>query len=126
MRAHRIFLTAATVFALAAIGVAAESAFHFALSRSAPAADATVPAPVEVRLWFTEPPEAGSVGIRLVNQAGEAVATNAAAADPELATSYLVKPSATLQAGPYTVSWRGIGDDGHAVTGTFVFTVAAQ
>ena len=32
----------------------------------------------------------------------------------------------TLTPATYTVSWRGIGDDGHVVRDTFEFTVAAQ
>lgn len=126
MRGKRVFLTAALVFGLAAAGVAAESALHFALRQSAPAADATVAPPEEVRLWFTEAPEANSVSIRLVNAAGAQVPTSDAATDPESAAVYFVKPTARLAEGRYTVAWRGIGDDGHPATGNFGFTVAAQ
>ena len=31
-----------------------------------------------------------------------------------------------LTAGTYTVSWRGIGDDGHVARGDFEFAIAAQ
>jgi hypothetical protein len=126
MRGKRVFLTAALVFALGAAGVAAQSAFHFALSRSAPAADATVAPPEEVRLWFTEAPEASSVTIRVVDASGAQVPTGEVATDPQSAAVYFVKPSTRLAAGRYTVSWRGIGDDGHPATGNFGFTVAAQ
>ena len=54
---------------LLAVGATSVDALHFALSRSAPAADATVAAPAEVRLWFTEAAAENSVGIRLVNAA---------------------------------------------------------
>lgn len=127
MKATRTFLTAALVFALGAAGAAAAtSAFHFALSKSAPVADATVPAPEEVRLWFTEAPGDNSVRIRLVDAAGAAVATTEVAADPENAAVYFVRPTSRLAAGRYTVSWRGIGDDGHPVNGDFGFSVSAQ
>ena len=126
MRAKRVFLTAAAVCALGAGGVAAQSAFHFALRQSAPAADATVAPPEEIRLWFTEAPEANTVTIHLVNAAGAEVATSDAATDPESAAVYFVKPTARISSGRYTVSWRGIGDDGHPATGNFGFTVAAQ
>ena len=126
MRGKRVFLTAAAVCALGAAGVAAESAFHFALKQSVPAADATVAPPEEVRLWFTEAPEANSVTIHVVSASGTHVATTDAATDPESTAVYFVKPTARLAAGRYTVSWRGIGDDGHPATGDFGFTVAAQ
>jgi len=126
MRTSKILLTAALVFGIGAAGAAASSAFHFALRSSVPAADATVSAPAEVRLIFTEAPGDNSVGIRLISPAGAAVATTQPAVDPENATQYFVKPNAALAAGRYTVSWRGIGDDGHAVNGEFGFTVSAQ
>jgi len=126
MKGKRVFLTAALVFVLGAAGVAAQSAFHFALRQSAPAADATVAPPEEIRLWFTEAPESNTVSIHVVNAAGAQVATGDVATDPESAAVYFVKPTARLAAGRYTVSWRGIGDDGHPATGNFGFTVAAQ
>ena len=126
MRSKRVFLTAALVFALGAVGVAAQSAFHFELNRSAPAADATVAPPAEVRLWFSEAPEANSVTIHVMNAAGDHVATSDAATDPESTAIYFVKPTSPLAAGKYTVMWRGLGDDGHPATGNFGFTVTAE
>jgi methionine-rich copper-binding protein CopC len=126
MRGKTIFLTAALVFAVGAAGAAAANVFHFALSRSAPAADATVSAAEEVRLWFTQEPQANSVGIRVVDASGDAVETTDPAADPDNAAVVYVKPSAPLTSGRYTVSWRGIGEDGHVVRGDFGFSVSAQ
>ena len=118
-------LAAAFLLASGAVGLQA-AAFHFALARSAPAADATVATPGEVRLWFTEAPEGNTVGIRLINASGEAVATTAVEKAPDEAAVFFVRPSAPLRAGRYTVSWRGVGDDGHAVTGDFGFSVTSQ
>lgn len=126
MKGKTTLLMAALVFALGATGAAAANVFHFALSRSAPAADTTVEAPEEVRLWFTQAPQENSVGIRLIDANGEAVATSDPAADSENAMVVFVKPDARLGAGRYTVSWRGIGDDGHVVRGEFGFSVAAE
>lgn len=126
MKGRTILLAAALLLAGATAGLAAAEVFHFALTRSAPAADAVVTAPEEVRLWFTEAPEDNTVGIRLINPAGAAVPTSEVAADPESAAVFFVKPAAPLPAGRYTVSWRGIGDDGHPVTGDFAFSVTAQ
>ena len=33
-------------------------------------------------------------------------------------------PLQSMGAGPYQIEWRGLGDDGHAMNGTFSFTVA--
>lgn len=125
MKGKRLFFVAALVFAVGAAGAAAD-AFHFALSRSAPAADATVASADEVRLWFTEAPEDNSIGIRLIDADGEAVATTEPSADPENGAVFFVKPESALSAGRYTVSWRGIGDDGHVVRGDFGFSVSAE
>ena len=126
MKGKTILLAAGLLFAFGTAGLTAAEFFHFALTRSAPAADAAVVAPEEVRLWFTQAPEGNTVGIRLIDRAGEAVATTAVAADPENVAVFFVKPVAPLSAGPYTVSWRGVGDDGHPVTGAFAFSVTAQ
>jgi len=126
MNAKKTLLTAGLVFALGATGATAANVFHFALSRSAPAADATVGTPDEVRLWFTQAPQDGSVGIRLVNAAGDAVATTEPTVDTESGSVFFVKPNAPLAAGGYTVSWRGVGDDGHTVRGEFGFSVRAE
>ena len=111
---------------LLAVGATSVDALHFALSRSAPAADATVAAPAEVRLWFTEAAAENSVGIRLVNAAGAVVETGGTAQAADNAPVYSVAVGHTLAAGRYTVAWRGIGDDGHVVQGDFAFTVSAQ
>jgi copper resistance protein C len=127
MRARALILAAGLLTALGATASdAAERAFHFALSRSVPEADATVPSPSEVRLWFTQVAQPGSVAIRLVNPAGGAVPTSEPAPNADDGRVYHVGVSQTLAAGAYTVSWRGIGDDGHVVRGDFSFTVSAE
>jgi methionine-rich copper-binding protein CopC len=111
---------------LLALGAAAADVLHFGLSRSVPAADTTVTTPAEVRLWFTQVAKEGSVGIRVVNAAGNAMETAAPAPDEADGRVYAVAISRPLAAGRYTVAWRGIGDDGHVVTGDFGFTVGAE
>ena len=100
--------------------------FHFALSKSSPAADSAVPSPNEVRLWFTQAPQQNSVAVRLVNPAGELVDTSDPSLDQADQKVVSVNVDGALGAGGYTVSWRGIGDDGHVVRGEFGFTVNAQ
>jgi methionine-rich copper-binding protein CopC len=122
MKAKNLILAAGVLLALGAKA----TDFHFALSRSVPAADTTVASPSEVRLWFTEAAQENSVGIRLVDAAGTAVETPPATRDEADAKIYALAVPRPLPAGRYTVSWRGVGDDGHVVQGTFGFTVSAE
>lgn len=122
MRSKLCFVAAG---ALLTLGAASTNLVHFALSRSVPAADATVTSPAEVRLWFTEAAEAGTVGIRVVDPAGAAVETADVVQDRADTKIYSVAVGRRLSAGRYTVSWRGVGDDGHTVQGNYAFTVSA-
>lgn len=95
---------------------------HFALSGSEPAAEATVPPPGELRLWFTQAPQDNSVSVRLM--AGDAVAeTGRAIPDSEDDKVYRVAVGRTLEEGGYTIVWRGMSADGHVVRGEIPFTV---
>lgn len=126
MRAKALILAAGLLSFVAATATATEATFHFALSRSVPAADATVPSPSEVRLWFTQVAQPGSVAIRLINAGGDAVQAGDPAPDEDDGRVYHVDVTGKLPAGAYTVSWRGIGDDGHVVRGDFRFSVSAE
>jgi methionine-rich copper-binding protein CopC len=99
---------------------------HFALSRSSPEAGATVTSPSEVRLWFTEEPQDGTVQIRLVEAEDAGVHVMDVAQDGDDRTSFYIEMHGMLPPATYTVSWRGMGDDGHVVRDTFEFTVTAQ
>ncbi len=103
-----------------------DPAIHFALSKSAPAADSTVSDPSEVRLWFTESPEEGTASIRLLNSDGDPVHTSEIVPDAEDSSILSVALHGSLDAGEYTVAWRAMGGDGHIVRGTFAFSVGAQ
>lgn len=108
---------------LLAIGATTADVLHFALSRSEPEADAIVPSAPQVRLWFTEAAQENSVGVRLLTADSTVVETAPAARDRNDAKIYTVAVPTPLAGGRYTVAWRGIGADGHVVTGSFVFTV---
>lgn len=99
---------------------------HFGLARSVPSDKATVHQVSLVTLWFTEAPAEGSVSIRLLDGDGKAVAASDAARDPEDAKAFSIRPGSAPAPGSYTVSWRGMGADGHVVRGQLVFTVAAH
>lgn len=102
------------------------TARHFALSKSSPEAGATVSAPSEIRLWFTQEPQDGTTSIRLVEADDAGVHVMDAEQDAEDPTVFYAMVHGSLPAGTYTVSWRGMGQDGHVVRDTFEFTVSAQ
>ena len=97
---------------------------HLQLDRSAPEADATVPAPSEIRLWFSQAPQAAGTSLRLIRD-GEPLEIGELKADPEDATVYAVALESPLAPGAYTVAWRAMAADGHVVRGEFPFTVQA-
>ncbi len=100
---------------------------HLALESSIPAADATVGTRLdEIRLFFTEAPRIDGTTIRIADAANDLVASTAAAADGEDPTQVFIRPAASLRPGAYTVHWRAIAQDGHAVNGDFGFQVTTE
>lgn len=98
---------------------------HFALSRSAPEAGASIESPSEIRLWFSEEPEEGTTQIRLVEAEDAGVHVADIVQDAEDGRSFFVELHGTLAPGTYNVSWRGMGADGHVVRDAYEFTVVA-
>lgn len=121
-----ILTLALVTMALASAPAPDVVARHFGLARSEPAKDATVSSTSEVRLWFTQVPQEGSVSVRLVDASGAALETGELASDAEDAKVVYLPLHHPLSAGRYTVAWRGIGDDGHVVRGEFGFSVTAD
>ena len=116
------------VFAAIALAstMAAASLLHFDLAKSSPIDEATVHMVPEVTLWFTEAPSDGSVSIRLIDSAGEPIEGLTAAVDEEDGRIFHLPTPDGLAPGAYTVTWRGMGGDGHVVRGDFGFTVASH
>lgn len=104
----------------------AEAAFHFGLSRSQPEAGASVAAPTEVKLWFTEEPQEGTVSIRLLEAADAGVHVMDPVEDPDDPRAFSVALHGSIPEGTYTVSWRGMAADGHVVRDSFEFTVVSR
>jgi len=124
---RRAATSVAIVTCLAAVAPErADSALHFALARSAPSAGASIEAPAEVRLWFTQEPQKGTTSIRVVGAQDAGVRVGDVTQDPDDPTSFAVSLHGALPAGSYTVSWRGMGADGHVVRDTFAFTVVGS
>ena len=124
------FIRAAALSIAVVAGIAAtapaEVVPHFGLSRSTPEADATGASPSEIRLWFTEEPQEGTTSIRLLEAEEAGVHVDEVTQSKDDARSFAVALHGKLPAGTYTVSWRGMGSDGHVVRDTFQFTVAAD
>jgi methionine-rich copper-binding protein CopC len=110
--------TAVAVTLLAFVGVA--PAFgHAHLSKSIPAAGATVNAPNEIVLAFTEPLEPAFSTIELHDRAGKMVKTGKV----EVKDDVMRLPLKPLAAGQYTVNWQALSVDTHKTNGKFTFTV---
>ena len=118
-------IAAAVTLALAG-AAPVEKPVHFGLRSSTPEAGATVPAPEEIQLVFTEVPQDGSVRIRVLEAEDAGVHVMPAVPDPVNAQSFSIVLHGALAPATYTVSWRGMSRDGHVVRDTFEFTVAAR
>jgi copper transport protein len=121
--ANRRLLAAAVALAAILVVVTAARA-HAELVSSSPAANASLPAsPSEVSLTFSEPVDAATAFIDLLDPAQraiEGVGAVTVTADGLTATASLPE----LSSGIYTVSYQVVSAvDGHATTGIFAFLV---
>jgi len=126
-RLRSVLLLSAAVLCAAAPATA-RSAFHLRLVSSDPAADATLAAPpAALRLTFSEAPELAVTTVRLKGPGDHAVAMNRLVRAPGDRATVVATPRAPLALlghGRYEVTWRTMAHDGHAMHGTFHFTVA--
>lgn len=99
---------------------------HFGLQTSAPEAGAVVPAPNEVVLTFTQEPQEGTVQIGILEAEDAGVHVMDAVQKGDDPRSFGIVLHGSLAPATYTVSWRGMGQDGHVVRDTFEFTVGGQ
>lgn len=102
-----------------------DTALHFQLERSEPAADTTVASVSEVRLWFSQGAQEGATSIRLINASGEPVPTGELTSSDDH-SEHAVAVTTPLAPGEYTVVWRSMAADGHVIRDDFAFTVRAQ
>jgi methionine-rich copper-binding protein CopC len=94
---------------------------HTALTESAPAADASVPAPKAIDLTF-----GGDVRLTAVSLTDAAGAAKHLDAVPTATGSkFRIVVHDALPPGDYKVVWRAVGGDTHIVSGEFGFTVVA-
>ena len=114
------------LLALAAIAFATNIAFaHSPLKSTVPADKAELSAaPAAIELAFAKDARVTKVTLtRTVDGTGEEVKL-------DLPTKKFTKTmslvSSTTGAGQYQVKWRALGKDGHALKGTFGFTVTGE
>ena len=97
---------------------------HAHLKNSQPVAGSTVEkAPTELTLRFSERLEPAFCNVKVVDAAGNRVDLGKAAHD-SVDPNVLHVALGPVSSGSYTVVWRVVATDGHAMTGTFAFTIA--
>ena len=120
----------ATVSARATVRatVRASALRHTRLLRSIPLADsATSASPAAVQLWFSEKIELGLSRVRIVGADGKSVSIAPLTQDATKAGAPVVgRVPAPLADGKYTLHWTAASGDGHAVKGSFSFTIQSR
>lgn len=96
---------------------------HPALETSNPGQDATVPAPKEVRLTFTENVIPKFSGLTIKDGSGALIETAAPTVDPNDKRQLVVPIVKPLSTGTYDVDWHAVSVDTHRVNGHFSFKV---
>lgn len=120
-RSHLLIGLLALPFLLAARPA---SEFHLHLKRADPGVNDTVAvAPKVIRLWFTERPEAAVARIELRGPGGVMVAVAKPTIDAGEDAPLTAQVTGTVAPGAYTVIWRAMSADGHAMRGSFGFLV---
>ena len=97
---------------------------HTQLRMSVPAPGAVMDtAPTEIQLQCHKKIEANISHISVKSRAGQAVAIEPAAADPNDKSAGVVRLAEPLRSGTSKVNWRVISVDTHKVNGSFTFQV---
>ena len=112
--------TLATAIAVLGLLSASPAFAHAALKVSAPASGATVAAPHDLSLTFSEKVRLTAVRLTAGGMDVSGVQVDRAA----VAAPTFTVPLPHLAPAKYDVRWSAIGDDGHPVNGTFTFTVS--
>ncbi|HEX4710859.1 copper resistance protein CopC [Phenylobacterium sp.] len=114
---------AVALAAAATLAVAGQAAAHARLIAGAPKAGATIAAPKELRLQYSETIVPAGSSVTVAGPGGGAVATGKLTLDAKDKRVVRV-PFATPPApGAYKVSWKMKTPDGHTTDGDFAFTV---
>ncbi|HKS06969.1 MAG TPA: copper resistance protein CopC [Gemmatimonadaceae bacterium] len=115
---------ACALAAAAILRIYAVASAHVTLVSSTPAADSRLSeSPEQFRLEFSEPVEAGVAKAELIATGGGRTPL-ALMGDPRNAY-VLLAPANELEPGAYRLVWHVVSEDGHPVSGSFVFTIGA-
>jgi len=100
----------------------AAALMHTQLTKSAPSANETVAAaPVQIRLWFSEPVELAFSSITLEKADSTVIAKLVVAATDDRKSIAAPIPGALAPA-TYIVAWKTAATDGHPAKGQYRFT----
>ncbi|MGQ0537952.1 MAG: copper resistance CopC family protein [Gemmatimonadaceae bacterium] len=122
---HFVLVIAAALAAAAHVAIASER--HLALVKSEPANAATLAhSPASIRLHFSQRPNLKLTRITLIGPAGDTLKTGTPVAIKSDDKQVCATIGAALPAGKYSVSWRTLSRDGHAVAGSFSFSVTER
>jgi copper transport protein len=114
------------ILVLALALLPAQARAHLKLASSKPAQGDTVREPVSsITLTFTEAVDERYTTISVLDAFGQDLAVGAMfhAVGSSPSKEYMVMFSTPLAGGAFTVKWKTLGKDGHAVTGMFDFLV---
>lgn len=122
MARHRTSVRLAALLAVMLTSGAAAAVVHAALLRTEPAPDAIVgQAPSVVRLWFSETVEPAADPVIVLDPGGRRVDMGGSVSEDDPAR--LEARVSDAGPGTYTVRWRIVSEDGHAVSGVHLYSV---
>jgi methionine-rich copper-binding protein CopC len=119
MNLKRILALAA---ACGSFAIAGHAQAHAHPKSMVPAADATVAAPAEVSMTFSDGLEGAFSSLTVTDAAGHAVSGGKTEIDSATHTTMHMSLPA-LTPGVYSVKWVAVARDGHRTNGSYSFTV---
>jgi putative copper export protein/methionine-rich copper-binding protein CopC len=126
---HSEIMTFSRLFGILVLALAllpAQARAHLKLSSSSPAQGDTVRQPVsQITLTFTDAVDESFLTVSILDAFGRelGVAMNVHPIGASPSKQYMVMLDTPLAGGAFTVKWKSVGEDGHAVTGMFDFLV---
>jgi methionine-rich copper-binding protein CopC len=109
---------------LAFTSVPAAARFHTRLTRSNPAADSTLAAaPKAIELWWNEKPEVELTTVTVQGADSSKIALGKVRASSDM-MGVAADVTGRVAPGKYIVKWKTAGKDGHAVRGSFNFSIS--
>jgi methionine-rich copper-binding protein CopC len=116
------FRSTIAIFLLTFLVAAPAALAHSHPVTMTPAKDATISAPTEVSISFSEDLEGKLSSLELQDSMGMVLSKTPSVLDPKDA-KHLTLALPTLAPGVYTVHWISVATDGHRLEGKYNFTV---